>query len=64
MSNQGSLGIQRKSFTMSYTFKIAPDHVTRQKLKAAGFIYDRGNWYKTQSEGSEFTESDLAQIIG
>ncbi len=64
MTNQETLGIAHKKYTMSFTFKTMPDVITRQKLKAAGFIYDKGNWYKTQSDGSDFTAADLGQVIG
>ena len=64
MSNQETFGIAHKKYTRSFTFKNMPDITTRRKLKAAGFIYDKGNWYKTLSDGSDVTPEDLAQVIG
>lgn len=67
-SNQAPNGpeataIVRKTFTVSITHVGKPSAERRQQLKDAGYKYENGNWYKSQTESHFADESKVAQLI-
>ena len=51
--------IVRKSNTTALTFTGRPDSGLIQRLKTAGFKYENGNWFKSQSDSKLVTEADV-----
>jgi len=49
----------RNSHTVAFTFTGKPSREVLQKLKNAGYRYDKGNWYLTQSSGKLLDENDI-----
>jgi hypothetical protein len=57
------IGIIQSSYTVSVTFTAKPDEQTRQKLKAAGSLYDKGRWFRNESDSKLGTQSSVDQLL-
>ncbi len=64
MSNQETIGVIRTSYTVSVTFTNKPDDAMRARLKAAGYKFENGNWYRNQTDGKLATLEDVSQMTG
>ncbi len=58
------IGIVQSSYTVSITFSARPDDELRRKLKAAGFLFDRGRWYRNQSDSNNAARAMVEQLLG
>lgn len=56
--------IVRKTSTTSLTFTGRPAPEVLQKLKDAGFRYEKGNWFVSKLDSRLADESDVARMIG
>lgn len=62
-SQEQHIGVVQTSYTVAITFTQKPDLETRQKLKAAGYLYDKGRWYRNET-GSRFaTQAIVDQLL-
>lgn len=62
MSNE-TAAIIKHSTTVSLTFTDKPDEATRTRLKAAGFKFENGNWYRNQTQGKSANTAELQQFL-
>ena len=51
--------IVRKSNTVAMTFTSKPDLGLIQRLKTAGYKYENGNWFKSQSDSQLVALTDV-----
>jgi hypothetical protein len=63
MSNSEPVAIVRKVFTISITFVNKPSDARRQQLKGAGYRFENGNWYKSDTEGKHADDATVADLI-
>ncbi len=61
MSN--SVAIVRKTTTLSITYVEKPTDEERRKLKDAGYRYENGQWYKSQSVGNHADSDTIAKLL-
>jgi hypothetical protein len=59
-----AIGIIQTSYTVSFTFTDKPSAEQRAKLKAAGYLYDRGRWFRNQSDSKLATQASVDQMLG
>ena len=52
--------IIRKTHTVSLTFTGKPDAGTIKTMKTAGFKYENGNWYSSQTDSHLIREEEVA----
>jgi hypothetical protein len=57
------IGVIQSSYTVSITFTAKPSVEFRQKLKAAGYLYDKGRWFRNQSNSSLATQATVDQLL-
>lgn len=62
MSNN-PIAIARQVTTVSITFSEKPSEERRRELKASGFRYENGNWYKSDSQSHLADEATVAKLI-
>lgn len=55
--------IIRKTFTEALTFTGKPTSETIKLLKASGFKYENGNWYRSQTDSRLIVESEVATNV-
>lgn len=58
-----SIAIIRQTVTVAITFVDKPSDERRRQLKDAGFRYENGNWYKSNTVGQQADDSTVAKII-
>ena len=63
MSNQEPIGILQTSFTVSLTFTSKPTEEMRQRLKQAGYLFDKGRWFRNQSDSKQATVEAVEQLL-
>lgn len=57
------IAIIRQTSTVAVTFEGVPSEERRRALKAAGYRYDNGHWYRSQSESQMASEELVAQVL-
>lgn len=57
------VGILQSSYTVSLTFSARPNDEMRRKLKASGFLFDRGRWYRNQSDSQNATLAMIEKLL-
>jgi hypothetical protein len=62
-SKSESISIIRQTVTVAITFVDKPSEERRRQLKEAGFRYDAGHWYKSNTVGQQADDSTVAQVI-
>ncbi|WP_435018439.1 hypothetical protein TA3x_000413 [Tundrisphaera sp. TA3] len=60
--NTQPIGILQTSYTVSITFVDKPDDASRARLKSSGYQFDRGRWFKNQSDSKPVTQEDIIAI--
>ncbi|WP_337177551.1 hypothetical protein [Paludisphaera sp.] len=63
MSNDQTIGVVQTSYTVAITFSERPTDEMRQRLKAAGFQFDRGRWFKNQPDSRMATAETVEQVL-
>jgi hypothetical protein len=64
MSNsEQPITIARNTNTVSITFVQKPTDEQRRQLKEAGFRYESGNWFKSQTQGYHATGEVIDQLL-
>ena len=63
MSNQEPIGIIQSSYTLSITFTSKPSDAMRQRLKAAGYQFDKGRWFRNQSDSNMATQEGVERLL-
>lgn len=61
--NEQPIGVIQSSYTVSITFTAKPSAEQRAKLKAAGYLYDKGRWFKNQSDSSFAIQATVDQLL-
>ena len=59
-----AIGIVQTSYTVSITFTAKPSDEQRRKLKASGFLFDKGRWYRNQSSSDHASQATVDQLLG
>lgn len=62
-SNDQTVGIIQTSYTVSVTFTVKPSAEQRAALKTAGYLYDKGRWFRNQSESNLATQASVDQVL-
>ena len=57
------IGVIRSSYTVSITFTAKPSEELRKRLKAAGYKFENGNWYRNQSDGNLATDASVDRLL-
>jgi hypothetical protein len=57
------ISIIRQTVTVAITFVDKPTDERRRQLKEAGFRYENGHWYKSNTVGQQADDSVVAQVI-
>ena len=55
--------IVRNTQTVSVTFTGKPSREVLQRLKNAGFRYEKGNWFNSQTTGKLISETEVESDI-
>ena len=63
MSESKPIAIVRKTTTVAITFEGVPPEERRRALKEAGYRYDNGHWYRSQSDSQMAPEELVAQVL-
>ena len=58
-----AIGIIQTSYTVSVTFSSKPSPEQRAKLKAAGYMYDRGRWFRNMSDSKLATQDSVDDML-
>lgn len=62
-SNEQPIGIIQTSYTVSITFTDRPSAEQRAALKAAGYLFDKGRWFRNQSDSNLATQASVDQLL-
>ena len=62
-TEQPAVGIIQTSYTVSVTFTDKPSADQRTELKAAGYLFDKGRWYRNQSGSKLATQETVDQLL-
>ena len=62
-NNTNPIAIARQVTTVSITFTEKPSEERRRELKAAGFKFENGNWYKSESQSHFADDATVAKLI-
>jgi hypothetical protein len=57
------IGIIQTSYTVSVTFTDKPSPEQRAKLKSAGYLFDRGRWFRNQSDSKLATQDSVDDML-
>ena len=63
MSNSDQVAIARRTVTVNITFVGKPSEERRKALKDAGYKFENGSWYRSESVSNLANESEVAKII-
>jgi hypothetical protein len=63
MSNQETIAIARRTVTVSITFAGKPSEDRRKALKDAGYKFENGSWYRSETVSNLATDAEVAKII-
>ena len=63
MSDSKPIAIIRKTTTVAFTFEGMPSEERRRALKEAGYRYDNGHWYRSQSDSQMAPEEMVAKVL-
>lgn len=63
MTDAKPIAIIRQTSTVAVTFEGMPSEERRRALKAAGYRYDNGHWYRSQSDSQMASEEQVAQVL-
>ena len=63
MSNSDQVAIVRRTYTESVTFVGKPSEERRSQLKAAGYKFESGNWYRSRSDSQLATDEEVAKTL-
>ncbi|WP_435008062.1 hypothetical protein P12x_005331 [Tundrisphaera lichenicola] len=58
-----TVGIIQTSYTVSVTFTDKPTAEQRAKLKSAGYLFDKGRWFRNQSSSDLATQASVDQLM-
>jgi hypothetical protein len=58
-----AIGIIQSSYTVSVTFTDKPSPEQRAELKAAGYLFDKGRWFRNQSDSKLATQTSVDQLL-
>jgi hypothetical protein len=61
--NPETIAIIRKTITVSITFVDKPSDERRRQLKEAGYKYENGNWYRSDTEGHRASDALVSQVL-
>jgi hypothetical protein len=53
-----------KTVTSTATFSGKPDEAMRKRLIDTGYKFDKGRWYRSDTESQVVNESEIAQRFG
>jgi hypothetical protein len=62
-NEQPAVGIIQTSYTVSVTYTDRPSPEQRANLKAAGYLFDRGRWFRNQSDSKLATQEHVEQLL-
>ncbi len=62
-AQEAHIGVIQTSYTVAVTFTERPSLEQIQKLKAAGYQYDRGRWFKNESDSNLATQLKVDQLL-
>ena len=62
-SNEPTVGIIQTSYTVSVTFTDRPSLERRAELKAAGYLFDKGRWFRNQSDSNLATGEAVDELL-
>jgi hypothetical protein len=62
-NEQPTVGIIQTSYTVSVTFTDKPSPEQRTELKAAGYLFDKGRWFRNQSDSKLATQASVDQML-
>lgn len=57
------VGVVQTSYTVSFTFTEKPSAEKRQRLKDAGYSYDKGRWFRNESSSKLATQATVDQLL-
>ena len=63
MSNTDQVAIVRRTYTESITFVGKPSEERRVQLKAAGYKFENGNWYRSRSDSQLASDDEVAKQV-
>lgn len=63
MSESKPIAIVRETYTISITFEEKPSEERRRALKAAGYKFENGNWYKSDPKSHFADDATVAKLI-
>ncbi|MDG3006440.1 hypothetical protein [Paludisphaera mucosa] len=58
-----AVGIIQTSYTVSITFTAKPSLEQRAELKSAGYLFDKGRWFRNQSDSKLATSEVVDQLL-
>lgn len=62
-SNEAAVAIIQTSYTVSVTYTEKPTAEQRAELKAAGYLFDKGRWFRNQSDSNLATQANVDQLL-
>ncbi len=62
-ANDQAVGIIQTSYTVSITFTVKPSAEQRAALKSAGYLFDKGRWFRNQSDSNLATQASVDQLM-
>lgn len=62
-TNTNAIALARQTVTLAITFEEIPSEERRRALKAAGYKFENGHWYKSDSKSHFADEATVAKLI-
>lgn len=63
MTDSTPIALIRQTTTVSIAFAEKPSEERRRQLRDAGYLYDKGQWFKPVTESRMATEELVAQVL-
>lgn len=62
-NEENPIAIIRQTTTVSIAFADKPSEERRKRLRDAGYLYDKGHWFKTATDSQMASEATVAKLI-
>ncbi len=62
-THEAAVGIIQTSYTVAITFTDKPSPEQRSELKAAGYLFEKGRWFRNQSDSNLATQANVDQLL-